>query len=193
MSGASTVNLYGIVENAGNTLAIDASASTWNLYGEIQGGTVTTTAGSLLLAPQGGALDDVDLIGNLDLTGGSLAITDGLTVNGTLSIDGPYYATTSLSLSGTQTVGGSGQIVFGAAGDQRHAPEQSNQHFHARHDGDLRSEPYDRWPVRHDRGHGFRFHLCQSRLDYRECWRDFNRGVAMDQQWYVRGAERRRA
>ena len=57
IASAGTVNLYGIMDNTGLVLALDATTGSWNLYGTIQGGTVSTADGTELLVPQGATLD----------------------------------------------------------------------------------------------------------------------------------------
>ncbi len=115
-----TVNLAGTL-NAGLTL--DAATGSWRLMGgTINGGAVTTTGGAVLIATSnGGSLaGGVTLDGTLDMTTGSnvgINVTGGLILvagsvvqlgdnggnNGALSFDGV----------GSQTLGGTGTIVFG--------------------------------------------------------------------------------
>src|SRR6185312_5551300 len=120
-----TVNLMGTLNNTGATLALTAATGSWNLSGgTVQSGTITGTGGAaLLLSGAGGtlsgvtvegtALEGVPPPGTTDYT--SATITRGLTLNGTLDLGSGGGAPTycHLTFSGTQTLAGSGQIVFG--------------------------------------------------------------------------------
>ncbi|MCY2986889.1 MAG: hypothetical protein NTY19_03365, partial [Planctomycetota bacterium] len=66
----------------------------------------------------GGTLDGVTVNGDLDLTGGGKAnvgalVTGGLTLNGTASL-GSDSTSGQLYFSGSQTLGGTGSVVFGS-------------------------------------------------------------------------------
>jgi hypothetical protein len=79
--------------------------------GTIQGGTVMESGGAeLVLTGWGGTLDGVTVNGPLDLTGGSAIaeVVNGLTLNGTATLG--YDA--RLYFDGTQTLGGTGTVVF---------------------------------------------------------------------------------
>ena len=116
-SSGSTVNLTGTMNNAGNTLAL--SSGSWNvLGGTIDDGTVTASGGSeLVLTSSGGTLNGVTVNGPLDLTasGAYATVTDGLTLNGTATLG--YQARLSFS-GGSQTLGGTGTVVFDNASYQ---------------------------------------------------------------------------
>jgi hypothetical protein len=99
----------GTLTNAG-TITVDAT-STMAPGGTIAGGTITTQAGAQI---SGGTLDGVTVDGDWQvLNGNSVTITDGLTLDGTLSLgNGSSYG--YLNFNGSQTLGGTGSVVFGA-------------------------------------------------------------------------------
>ncbi len=116
-SSGGTVNLTGTLNNAGSTLTLSQS---WNLSGgTINGGTVAAS-GVAELVSSGGTLNGVTLAANLAVSyETSLNVENGLTLNGaTVTLLGGYnnypwgvtYAT--LVFEGTQTLGGTGQVVF---------------------------------------------------------------------------------
>ena len=114
-----TVDLIGTLNNAGTTLALTNSTGSWQLDGgTINGGTVTTTGTAQLVGSGlGGTLNGVTLAGTLNdnIFGGSLTITNGLTLNSGL-VEITNVAT--LNFSGNQTLGGSGEVLF--AGTNNH-------------------------------------------------------------------------
>ncbi len=122
-----TVNLSGTLENTGLTLALNNTTGSWNLAGgEIIGGTVSTSGtaaltlhgspGATFLYPDG-TLDGVILQTNLTVEqGATLDIVAGLTLDATLTVQGAgnNAYSTDLDFLGTQTLGGTGQIVLGS-------------------------------------------------------------------------------
>ena len=84
------------------------------MTGTIDGGTVDVGTGTNLVLA-GSTLDGVTIDGNLAVSGNAgVTVQDGLTLNGTLSLG----ATSSnvygyLSFAGSQTLGGTGTVVFG--------------------------------------------------------------------------------
>ena len=117
-----TVNLTGTLNNAGATLALSSTTGSWNLDGgTISGGTVSATPGvELILTNNGGALSGVTIATGTVVDGtqnyyANASIYGGLTLDGTLNLGGEYnngnYA--QLNFPGTQTLGGTGSIVFG--------------------------------------------------------------------------------
>ena len=113
-----TVNVSGTLDNTASTLALTAATGSLNLGGTIENGTVTGSGGAQLI-PQGGTLDGVTL--GADVTVGSnasLYVEDGLTLdNANVTLATPnYYSSQYLYFVGTQTLGGTGQIVFGGEG-----------------------------------------------------------------------------
>jgi RHS repeat-associated protein len=107
-----TVNLTGTLTNTGTTLTLDGGAGglgSWQLAGKIVGGTVTTSNGAILQGA-GGALDGVTLAAGSTLTmpaQQSVAVYDGLTVNGTVDFTGSFDW---LRFYGSQTLGGGGTV-----------------------------------------------------------------------------------
>jgi hypothetical protein len=117
--GGGTVNLTGTLLNTNSTLTLNAATGSWVLNGgTVRGGAITPTGGASLLV-NNGTLDGVTVNGNWDVgasvNGASLTVLDGLTNNGTLQVGNPtngWYG--GLSFAGTQTLGGSGAVVFGS-------------------------------------------------------------------------------
>jgi hypothetical protein len=104
-----TVNLSGTLSGG---LTLDAATGSWNLSGTISGGTVTTSGGAQLVV-LGGILSGVTLA--TDVTIGatiSLTIVNGLTLSGGATIALNSAGNSYLFVNGTQTIGGTGQIVF---------------------------------------------------------------------------------
>jgi hypothetical protein len=108
------VNLLGALTNTGSTLTLDATKGLWNFLGaSITGGTLAFSGGGGLVATtSGGTLSGVTLNSDLNLSTSSslITVTNGFTLNGVLTLSG---ASTRLIASGTQTIGGNGDIVFG--------------------------------------------------------------------------------
>ena len=114
-AAGATVGLNGTVANTGNTLQL-SGAATWNLSGTINGGTVALSNGAALSC-QSGTLNGVTLDGNLNVTAvnrGSVTVTDGLTLNGTVTL-GSASNYDALQFVGTQTLGGSGTVTLDTA------------------------------------------------------------------------------
>jgi hypothetical protein len=120
LSGAGTYNLAGTVNNSGATLTLDGSAGgTFNLSSMVTGGTVVTANGAKLIGVSGG-LNGVTLNGDMNLgvtgQGQTVAVTNGLTLNGTVTIgsgmpgSGANYG--ALLITGTQTLAGTGTVVL---------------------------------------------------------------------------------
>ncbi len=112
----SAFSLGGSFSSSGNTLAL-SGPGTFTLSGTIQGGTVSVAAGTNF--DDSGTLDGVTLDGNAVVSGNTGAtVLDGLTLNGTLAVGSP---STNLfgyvEFSGTQTLGGTGAVVFGESID----------------------------------------------------------------------------
>ena len=119
-SAGTTVNLTGTLDNTGTTLALNAATGSWNLVGgTISGGTVTEAAGAeLAFTTSGGTLAGVTFDNNLDLASVSdanVTVTDGLTLDGATVFLGDVAGATYgyLYFSGTQTLGGTGTVLFG--------------------------------------------------------------------------------
>ena len=121
-SNGGLVDLTGTLNNAGSTLSLNATTGSWRLAGgTISGGTIATSGGAKLLATFSGTLDGVTVNGDLDLVSNSsflqARITNGLTLNGTAFVGTPSnigYGS-ALSFKGTQSLSGTGAVVFGYA------------------------------------------------------------------------------
>ncbi len=114
------VNVTGTINNAGDTLEIDASRGSWTLAGgTINGGTVNLSGGARLLmsANSNNRLTGVTINGDIDLsiTNAWLRVRDGLTLNGTMTLGG---SSAQVVFDNTQTFG-SGTIVLSGAGSAR--------------------------------------------------------------------------
>ena len=133
-----TVLVEGTLNNTGSTLALNSTTGSWVVDdGEIQGGTITTANGAVLLGDNvvngagtfngltldsgTGLLDGVTLAGTLDLSHsvtGNIGFRDGLTLsNGTILIgtagDSVNYGV--LFGGSGETLGGTGTLTFGAS------------------------------------------------------------------------------
>ncbi len=119
-----TVNIVGTLTNTGSTLALTNTSGTWRLLGgTIDGGTVTTAAPVALFATtSGGTLaNNVTLNGILDVTSANsvhVAVTGGMTLSNNALLQVGSSAGTFGYVSfngGTQTLGGSGSVLFGSS------------------------------------------------------------------------------
>jgi hypothetical protein len=107
-----TVNVTGVLDLGGGTLALDAAAGSWQMNGgTLKGGTVTQSGGGNLLFAGGAVstLDGVTLDGDLVLTNLSVRvlIRNGLALTGSVQLDNEN----AISFSGSQTFQ-TGQVVF---------------------------------------------------------------------------------
>jgi len=100
-----------------NSITVSGSGSLILNGGAVRGASMATTNGASFVV-SGGTLDGVTVNGNWDVgssvNGAQLTVLDGLTVNGTLQVGNPtngWYGL--LNFGGTQTLGGSGTVVFG--------------------------------------------------------------------------------
>ena len=108
----SAFSLAASFSNSGNTLAL-TGPGTFSSSGTIQGGTISVAAGTLL--SDSGTLDGVTVDGNWEVVSdNSVSVLDGLTINGTLTL-GDSSTVGYLNFSGSQTLGGTGAVVFGSA------------------------------------------------------------------------------
>lgn len=110
------VNITGTLNNSTN-LVLDAQSGDWVLRGgTIVGGSVDGEGGAkLLLSTSGGLLDDVTILGAVDLsaTSTSVRVQNGLTLDTTLTMG---TACTLRFQGGVQTLSGTGDIVFQGTG-----------------------------------------------------------------------------
>ena len=111
----------GLLDNTATTLSLTASTGTLIMDGiTILGGTVEATGGTRLdfdgLGSDGGTLDGV--IVNCDMLGSStVTVLNNLTINGTATLGNGSFPG-KLDFTGSQTLNGTGEIVFNAAGFQ---------------------------------------------------------------------------
>ena len=117
-NNGSAVYLTGTLTNTGATLALNDTTGPLLLTGsgEIIGGIVTTTGNAVLSGDDsdGGTLNDVTMAGTLqDTASGLLTIINGLTLgNGTVNGVVELANSARLEFSGTQTLGGTGDVQF---------------------------------------------------------------------------------
>jgi hypothetical protein len=109
-----SVNIIGTLTGG---LSLNPTTGSWNLAGGgfIVGGTVTATGGTALTAT-GGTLNGVTLGANLTVNTAGVTVLNGLTLNNanvTLANATGYSNYTTFVFQGTQTLGGTGQIIFG--------------------------------------------------------------------------------
>ena len=118
-NSAGSVWIYnGTLVNTDNILTLGNYGGTWEFYsGTLQGGTVVVSAGTALVIGTG-TFDGVTVNGTLDVgnsyNGASLTVTNGLTLNGIALVGNPtnsWYG--GINFAGSQTLGGSGAVVFG--------------------------------------------------------------------------------
>ena len=121
------INLDGTLNNAGATLPLAPGIGAWRLQGgTINGGTITTTGGSVLaLTDNGGTLAGgaiiaagatLDATQNINGSQDYAYVTGGLTLNGTANLGaagGSTYGVLHFE-SGSQTLAGSGTVTFGS-------------------------------------------------------------------------------
>jgi hypothetical protein len=108
-----TVNITGVLDNRNSTLMLDSPG--WQLTeGTILGGTINSGTGMALSASgrRYPTFDGVILDMDLTLPGNAyVRVTNGLTLNKTATLNGGGEGTT-LNFDGTQTFGGSGELLF---------------------------------------------------------------------------------
>ena len=121
-----TVNLGGTLDLQGGAWNLDAGTGSWNLLGgAVKNGTISESAGSLLVfTNSGGVLNGITVNGDMDLTrqlGTNVSIYGGLVLNGTMSLGdsaGTTYGRVYFADSGTAagSLTGTGTVVFGSHG-----------------------------------------------------------------------------
>ncbi len=107
---------------SGGSLAVSTTFEASNTFtlsgGTLQNATVVTTNGAGLIV-NSGTLDGVTINGVLDVgnsvDGARLTVLDGLTLNGTMLVGNPTNGSSGRALfrNASQTLGGSGTVVFG--------------------------------------------------------------------------------
>ena len=102
---------------------MNATTGSWNLAGgTLLNGTLTESGGAeLFFTNQGGTLDGITTTGNLDLAsnnGAQVNVQDGLTLNNATILVGNAAGSTygTLYFTNTETLGGSGTVLFGKHG-----------------------------------------------------------------------------
>ena len=118
-SNGGTLNITGTLKNSGSTLALTAATGSLTFSGTIQRGTITESGGAELMSANG-TLDGVTVAGVLDLASNNATvyIVDGLVLNNATVYLGNTTGSTygDLCFEGTQTLGGTGTVLFGASG-----------------------------------------------------------------------------
>src|SRR5262249_20427025 len=115
-NGGGTVNLTGTLNNQGRILVFDAAHPAWQLAGgTIDGGTVLLNDGTRLATAMNTScrLNGVAVDGYVDASTGSLAITNGLTVNGILAVGGTGNSFGRVTFNGTQSLVGAATVLLG--------------------------------------------------------------------------------
>ncbi len=112
LNGA-TLSIQGTLTNSG-TITVDGT-STLASGGTIAGGTIDAQTGAGIGSV---TLDGVTIDGNFQVTDeNSVTVEDGLTVNGTATLGGSGSGNYGYFLfSGSQTLGGSGTVIFNGPG-----------------------------------------------------------------------------
>ncbi|NDC64197.1 MAG: hypothetical protein EBZ59_09495, partial [Planctomycetia bacterium] len=124
-----TVNVVGTIENTGRTFRLDAATGSWTLAGgTLRGGRLETADGTALRIGRypepnqnpDNVLDGVEVAGSIDATSGSsvaVRVINGLVLaGGTIRLgDRVGMTAAQLYVGGTQTIGGTGTIVFGTS------------------------------------------------------------------------------
>ena len=122
-----TINLVGTLDDTGTGLNLDAATGSWNLAGgTLKNGTYSASGGAELtfLGSNSSTLDGVTANSDLDFAsnGAYVTVTNGLTLAGgvTLQMGNAAGSTASvLTFNGTQTLGGSGTVLFGSSPTNR--------------------------------------------------------------------------
>jgi hypothetical protein len=101
------------------TQTLETSSNITLAGGTLKDAVVTASGGAkLLFTQQGGTLDGLTSNADLDLTAASVwaTVVNGLTLNGTATIGGAGDFN-RLEFAGSQTLGGTGQVVFASGGN----------------------------------------------------------------------------
>ena len=99
-----------VMASMAGLLTLNAATGDWRLQGgTILGGTIEQLDGSRLVVQSNGTLDGVTVEGPIDLNSAYLYVKNGLTLNGTMTLG----SSAALYFNeGSQTLGGSGEVVF---------------------------------------------------------------------------------
>ncbi len=107
-----TVVVSGTLDNTGQTLRLGATTGSWNLTGTLKGGTLELADGATLNV-QNGTFDGVTLASDLIVDNTTLTLTNGLTLANRAKLTlGTAQSSSQMFYSGTQTLGGTGSLVF---------------------------------------------------------------------------------
>jgi hypothetical protein len=126
-----TVNLTGTLLNSNAVLALGPVTGLWVLNnGTVQGGTIMTSNGASFIVSSG-TFDGVTVNGTLDVgntvNGAGLSVTNGLTLSGTMLMGNPTNSSWGrANFTGSQTLGGSGTVIFGNDGNNWLYPPNTN-------------------------------------------------------------------
>ncbi len=109
---SSAFSITASLSNSGNTLAL-SGPGTFSSSGSIQGGTISVTGATPLKLS--GTVDGVTVNGNFAVSGnGGVTVQNGLTLNGTATLGAASSNLYGyLNFMGSQTLSGSGTVVFG--------------------------------------------------------------------------------
>jgi len=117
------VNVTGILNNTGTTLTLNGTTGSWNVGsgGTIRRGTISATGGASLTVPvsNSATLEGVTLAAGLTVANNAtLLVRNGLTLNNAkLTIEGTGNSTSVIFSLGAQTLGGTGEVIFGGNGN----------------------------------------------------------------------------
>jgi len=117
------VNVTGVLNNTGTTLTLNGTTGSWNVGrgGTIRGGTISATGGASLTVPvsNSATLEGVTLAAGLTVANNAtLLVRNGLTLNNAkLTIEGTGNSTSVIFSLGAQTLGGTGEVIFGGNGN----------------------------------------------------------------------------
>ena len=120
-----TIVVPGVIDNTGANFLLDNTTGSWMFnQGTIRGGTITASDGTRLIG-SGGTLDGVTADTDLQVSGGGITVTNGLTFNGQGTFIGNAGGNVPafLSFEGTQTLSGVGQLTFSDGGGGSSAGE----------------------------------------------------------------------
>ncbi|MFK7887738.1 MAG: PKD domain-containing protein [Gammaproteobacteria bacterium] len=118
-SNGGEVRLGGTLDNAAASFTLDvAGGSATMLNGaNLRNATINGTAGSVMTANVSGTFQALTYTGDLVMNNGhNITVTDGLTINGTATINAPT-SPTGLLFANDQTLGGNLNVVFNGIGN----------------------------------------------------------------------------
>ena len=114
------IQLGGVLNNADMTLNFDTSGGTMNVLNgtQLRNTVMNGAAGTNFILNTGSfTFEDITFDADITHTNGAIAtVTDGITVNGTVTVNAPT-SPTGFHFANTQTLGGNANIVFNSAGN----------------------------------------------------------------------------